>query len=118
MFGNVVDIKPRKEMELKYGQDDMKDIRVIAEATKRVMAVAKQVPHTVLVWEGCKIKSKLQQSFYNSKDKFEQRIAVVENKTIPVDTLVVMNKDGEPIEAIEIDWYDGRKRKSQEVDNV
>lgn len=91
-------------IELKASQNDFKDLRVIAEAKKVIAKIIALTPHTILVWPNCEIKEKLQKEFSQSKDKIEKRIEIVENDTVPVNTLVCMNKFGEPVDIIELEW--------------
>lgn len=91
-------------MELKAGQDDFKDLRVIAEVKQRIAKAVAEVTHTILVWKDCPIKDMLQEAFSDSKDVMEKRVTIKENDTVPENTLVLMNVNVEVLEVIELEW--------------
>lgn len=100
--------------ELKAGQDDFKDLRVISEAKKVFNNLVRQMPHTILVWPGCTIQKQLQTAFEESNNSFEKKLTIVENPTVEENFLVIMNKDAEVLDAVEIQWEDGEANVNPE----
>ena len=98
--------------ELKVKQDDFKDLRVIKEASSIFDKLVTEVPHTILVWRGCPIKEELQTAFEQSTNSFEKRISIIENPTVEKNMLVIMNREAEVLDVVEINWEEKEEEKT------